>query len=459
MHGNKTKLTEYLPYGGKTLLWHFIMLALTVGGGILVPVLRQTGQAVPSLYYIFTVVLALCAAVYAFFFEPEAAKGVLFWLTPLLYLISFAFILLPDRPLLLPFWSFGGILLLCAFGVRYGMLLNYFFLFLIGSTQPKPSVEALVMQALCLLLLGIVMFYVKKWGDAVNVIISLAALIVSVRIIFFLVVKQEILNLDIFWLAAVYTGVVTVSLLFSKMLRGNPVLQVQQDCSAFLEELAAGMEEPEAGIAEEGNPALKEPEQSDAEFQTGRECTQKAVQESALREERSARLRKLCDEKAPLLIKLSREYSTAFLHARRVALVAGQTAEQLQDVDSLLVMTGGYYHEIGRLKGRNTLENTLAVAEQEAFPEALQNILREHTVNGENPSSKEAAVLFLTDNICTMCEYLKKTHQGNLLIEKVIDKAFSLRVAKGDLGGSGLTIKDFSIIRNTMAEIIKEDMF
>lgn len=459
MHGNKTKLTEYLPYGKKTLLWHFIMLVLTIGGGILVPLLRENGQPVSSLYYIFTVVLALCATVYAVIFEPEAAKGVLFWLTPLLYIISFTCVLLVDKPLLLPFWSFGGILLLCAFDVRYGLILNYFFLFLIGSTQPEPSIEALVMQVLCLLLLGIVMFYVKKWSDAVNVIISLAALIISVRIVFFLVVKQEILSMDIFLLAAVYTGVVTASFLFSRMLQGNLLPQGQQDYSAFLEELAAGAEVPGTENLRAEGLAPEAPELSAAKFRTAWESTQEAILESALREERIARLRQLCDEENPLLVRLSKEYKTAFFHARRVALVAGQIAERLENVDSLLVLTGGYYHEIGRLKGRNTLENTLAVAEREEFPEALQKVLREHTANGENPTTKEAAVLFLTDNICSMCEYLKKTHEGKLLIEKVIDKALGLRVAKGDLGESGLTIKDFSVIRNTMTEIIKEDMF
>lgn len=448
MQENNMNMAGRLSYRYRTLLWHLMMSALTIGGGMLVPVLCERGQTVSVWYYIFTVVLALCAEAYAFFFEPRLTEGVLFWLTPLLYLISYAVMLLFDRPLWLPFWCFGGILLLCAFGVRYGLLLNYFFLFLIGSTQPEPSAEAVVMQVLCLLLLGIVMFYVKKWSDAVNVIISVAAVIVSVRIVFFFVLKQEILSGDIFLLAGVYTGVVLVSFLFSKLLCSDATEKMRQECASFLEELAAGAEDverEEAGVQEQSGRAVP--------------AAQEFLQKSVLQKEDRERLGLLCAEDAPLLARLSGEYPSAFLHARRVALLAGQIAEHIEGADSLLVQTAGYYHEIGRLKGANTLENTLAIAEQKDFPAALRQILLTHTIKGEKPDSKEAAVLLLTDSVCGMCEHLRKTQQGKLLVVKVIDKALGLRIAKEDLSGSGLTVKDLSVIRNTMAELIKEDMF
>ena len=44
-------------------------------------------------------------------------------------------------------------------------------------------------------------------------------------------------------------------------------------------------------------------------------------------------------------------------------------------------------------------------------------------------------------------------------IIKVIEKALNLRLTKGDLSYSGLTAGDLTVIRNTMAEVIKEDMF
>ncbi len=445
MQENKMNRAGHLSYRYRTLLWHVMMIVLTIGGGVLVPVFRESGRTVSVWYYIFAVALAFCAEAYAFFFEPKITEGALFWLTPLLYAISYTVMLLFDRPLLMPFWCFGGILLLCAFGVRYGLLLNYFFLFLIGSTQPEPSAEAVVIQVLCLLLLGIVMFYVKRLGDVVNVIISVAAVIVSVRIVFFFILKQDILNGDIFLLAAVYTGVIAGAFLFSKLLCSDTA-KLPQEGSLFLEELAASEEGEEPGAQE----------------QSGRELpsAQEIVQKTVLQKERDReQLLFLCAEDAPLLARLSGEQPAAFLHVCRVALLARQIAEHIEGADALLVQTGGYYHEIGRLKGANTLENTLAIAEQEEFPEALRQILLTYTIKGDKPDSKEAAVLLLTDSVCSMCEHLRKTQKGKLLVVKVIDKALGLRIAKEDLSVSGLTVKDLSIIRNAMAELIKEDMF
>ena len=54
---------------------------------------------------------------------------------------------------------------------------------------------------------------------------------------------------------------------------------------------------------------------------------------------------------------------------------------------------------------------------------------------------------------------IKKNQSGRLLIDKVIDKALNLRLSKGDLNESGLSVKEFSVIRNSMAELMKEDMF
>ena len=181
----------------------------------------------------------------------------------------------------------------------------------------------------------------------------------------------------------------------------------------------------------------------------------KRVENEAL----TGQLETLCDEMHPLLERFSKKFPHAFLHVRRVALFAAEVAEQMNDVNTALVKCGGYYHEIGRLYGEKSLANTLEVAKDEDFPKELREVLREHTVDGDKPTSKEAALLLLTDNICGMCEHLKKTQKGKIVIVKVIEKAINLRLTKGDLNYSGLTAADLAVIRNTMAEVIKEDMF
>lgn len=436
-----------------------------MAGAVFVPYLRDGGQALHPLYLGLAAGLTLAAVLYACLFEKRASEGFLFWLIPIVYLISVAFLLLFDNPFTFPFWTFGGMLLLCAFRLRYGMFLNVFLLFVIGSRQTELVTEVLIIQILCLLLFGFVMPYAKVWKDTVNVLISVAAVLVCVRIVCYFTMEKEALTGDIFCVAVVYAIVICTVVLLSKGLRESIFIQEQTEHFDFLEELAAGAEEQDAGVSE--YIALTEGNDREA-FVFGQNSgiysekdllVSEKVYETVVDEAVLTRLTELSEENAPLLLQLQQTYPKAFLHARRVALFASEVAERLEGVNVTLTKCGGYYHEIGRLRGEKTLGNTLAVAKESGFPTVLSDVLREHTVGGDKPTSKEAALVLLTDNICGMCEHLKKTQKGTILISKVIDRALNLRLAKGDLSQSGLSAKDLSVILNTMSEVIKEDMF
>lgn len=428
----------------KTVLWNLFMCLLMMGSAVLIPFLKESGQAFHPVYLGLATVLTLGAAGYSLFFESKTADGVLFWMIPLVFLISVAFLLLFDNPFMFPFWTFGGVLLLCAFRLRYGMLLNIYFLFVLGSMQEIFLSEVLIVQLLCLLLFGFVMPYAKSWKDGFNVLVSVAAILVSVRIVCYFTMDKSSLTNDIFSVAVVYVVVICAVLLLSKVLQETVLLREQNESFDFLEELAAGSEEQYGTTdtvpgATGGYRPITEPVMLDSE--------------------QRSMLERLCDEQAELLTLFSKKYPKSFLHSRRVAIIASDVSERMEEVDSLLVKCGGYFHEIGRLRGEKSVDNTLTVAKEENFPYALQKVLKEHTVDGEKPTSKEAALVLLADNICGMCEHLKKTQKGRLLIVKVIDRALNLRLSKGDLSYSGLTAADLTVIRNTMAEVIKEDMF
>ncbi len=449
----------------RAVLWNLFMFILMMGGAVLVPYLRESGQVLEPVYLISAAALALGAAVYAFVFEAKASEGFLFWMIPLVYMISVAFLLLFDKPFTFPFWTFGGMLILCAFKLRYGMFLNIFLLFIIGSFQTELLSEVLIVQILCLILFGFVMPRAKVWKDAVNILVSVAAVLISVRIICYFTMDKAALTNDIFCVAVVYAVVICAVLLLSRGLQETVLLQEQNESFEFLEELAAGAEEQDANVSEyiamtEGD-AGEHKTYIPAPVAAGESSSSFFAYETDIvkKEALSARLVELCDESAPLLEKFAGKFPKAFLHVRRVALIAGEVAERMDSVNTALVTCGGYYHEIGRLRGEKSLGQTLAVAKDENFPEELVAVLREHTVDGDKPTSKEAALLLLTDNICGMCEHLKKTQKGTILVEKVIDSALKLRLKKGDLNLSGLTAGELSVIRNTMAEVIKEDMF
>lgn len=449
--------TDYLVSNKKrAVLWNLIMFVEMVGSAVVIPLMREGG--VRPVYVALAIFLSAGAAVYAVLFESEMTEGILFWLIPLVYLISVVLILLFDNPLMFPFWTFGGILLLCAFRLRYGMFLNVFLLFVLGSMQNRLFSEVLLIQLLCLLLFGFVMPTAKGWKDAVNILISVAALLVSVRIVCYFTMEKELLTLDIFCVAVVYAIIVFSVLLLSKVLQNTILLQEQKESFDYLEELALTAEEQETdsrAVTEEAT--LSGVAMNLQDLDENRDFTESVtLPEQA---ELNKQLDSLCEESSPLLLTFSQRYPEAFLHARRVALIASEVADKLEGINTLLVKCGGYYHEIGRLCGERSVKNTLLVAEEEGFPVALQNVLREHTVDGDKPTSKEAALVLLTDNICGLCEHLKKTQKGRILIVKVIEKALNLRLTKGDLSQSGLTVGELSLIRNALADVIKEDMF
>lgn len=449
----------------KTILWCFFMFLIMMASAVGVPYLREGGQALQPMYLGLAAVLSFLAVLFAGVFEAKAGEGFMFWLIPLAYVISVAFLLLFDNPFMFPFWTFGGMLILCAFKFRYGMFLNIFLLFVIGSLQTELLTEVLILQVLCLILFGFVIPYLKSWKDAVNVLVSVAAVLITVRIVCYFTMDRASLTNDIFCVAVVYAVVIFTVLLLSKGLQETVFLQEQNESFEFLEELAAGAEELDANVSEyiamtEGTPeeAMLQGNSPEMLFSYTTVPEEVPVGETVSEEVR-IRLEELGNEAAPLLVRFAAEYPKAFLHARRVALFASEVAERMDGVNASLVRCGGYYHEIGRLRGEKTLKNTLSLAKEEEFPGLLQDVLREHTVGGDKPTSKEAALVLLTDNICGMCEHLKKTQKGTILIGKVIDKALNLRLVKGDLSLSGLSASDLSVILNTMSEVIKEDMF
>lgn len=459
MRGSNMNKKNRAVWNVKTVLWNLLMCVCMAGGAVLVPFLKEGGHAFEPFYLGMAVLLAVGAAVFVFCFEGIITEGFLFWLVPLVFVISVAFVLLFDNPFVFPFWTFGGLLLLCAFKLRYGVLLNLFLLYVIGSMQTNVLSEVLFIQIFCLVLFGFVMPYVKVWKDAVNVFVSVAAVLVSVRIICYFTMGKEALTGDIFSVAVTYFIVIGAVLLLSKCLQEAEWFQEQSESFDFLEELAAGAE----GQSFDGSEYMVTDE---AEYEIPVSTPEAyafteddMVDFNILSADYNARLEELSNETAPLLEEFAQKFPKAFLHVRRVAFFVSEVAKQMDDVNVLLAMCGGYYHEIGRLQGDKSLENTLLIAGNNEFPPSLVSVLREHTVDGDKPRSKEAALLLLTDNICGTCEYLRKTQKGKILVSKVIDRAINLRLAKGDLSQSGLSAKDLSVIRNGMIEVMKEDMF
>jgi putative nucleotidyltransferase with HDIG domain len=154
----------------------------------------------------------------------------------------------------------------------------------------------------------------------------------------------------------------------------------------------------------------------------------------------------LCSEENELLRKLKETSESIYAHALRIGDLSYRAAKVV-GADELLAKAGGLYHEIGKLRGKNYIEEGLAIAEEYSFPKELRAILKEHNIKYDKPSSVEAVIVMLSDNIVSTIDYIAKSEDNKYPIGKIIDNIFQLRMDKGTFDGVNLSLKDFKELK------------
>ena len=154
----------------------------------------------------------------------------------------------------------------------------------------------------------------------------------------------------------------------------------------------------------------------------------------------------LCSEENELLRKLKETSESIYAHALRIGDLSYRAAKVVGE-DELLAKAGGLYHEIGKLRGKNYIEEGLAIAEEYSFPKELRAILKEHNIKYDKPSSVEAVIVMLSDNIVSTIDYIAKSEDNKYPIGKIIDNIFQLRMDKGTFDGVNLSLKDFKELK------------
>ncbi len=154
----------------------------------------------------------------------------------------------------------------------------------------------------------------------------------------------------------------------------------------------------------------------------------------------------LLSEDNELLQKIKNHSEKLYNHSRLIGDLSAKAA-RLIGADEDLAKAGGYYHEIGKINGVNYIEEGLKLADEYSFPEKLKNIIRQHNIKHDKPTFKEAAIVMISDNVATTIEYIEKTGEGKFAPEKIIDDIFRMRMEKGTFDESGLTLKEFKLLK------------
>lgn len=122
-------------------------------------------------------------------------------------------------------------------------------------------------------------------------------------------------------------------------------------------------------------------------------------------------------------------------------------AANIIGANEALAKAGGYYHELGKIKGKNYIEEGLKLAEEYAFPEQLKEIMKQHNIKYDKPTFVESAIVMISDNVASTIEYIDKTGDQKFASDKIIDNIFRMRMDKGTFDDSGLSVRDFKLLK------------
>lgn len=224
------------------------------------------------------------------------------------------------------------------------------------------------------------------------------------------------------------------------------------------------------------------------------------------------RLLEMSHPSQPLLKRLQLEAPGTYHHTVSVATLAEAVADKL-GMNGLLVKTGAFYHDIGKLKrphyfvenqsfGDNIhdrlapqesakmilghVEDGLKLADEYKIPEAIKDFIREHhgktcltyfyqkAVNadkeaggdgssvdksaycypGPNPRHPETALLMLADSIEAALKGLKSPLSSRAEIDKLVGDVIDSKVMSGQFVDVDFTLKDLNAIRNAFVEVL-----
>ena len=104
----------------------------------------------------------------------------------------------------------------------------------------------------------------------------------------------------------------------------------------------------------------------------------------------------ISDPDHELLLSLKDIDEGAYYHAVHTAYLADKAARCIQ-ADHALAKALGYYHRIGLIQGKDTIQNTLTVAATYHFPAPLRRVMKEYGIKHTATVSREAAIVQICD--------------------------------------------------------------
>ncbi len=451
---NKTIITKVEDRRPTNSILITILPILSMVATILPGIMNKTSGVEIAKVAILTMILTTVATFYIRLnlddlLDKKLAKTVI----TLSYLTSLCLLMIVPKPYLYCFWMVGGLLVAMTIDNKLGLLFHFSLSFIMGiSLSPQPEIMQPEIM-IHIMIIGVVMNLLSGALRSASTAIYAMIIVLSTNVTLSFVINNFIFNTKVnynylFSLFSILAVLITAFLL------------------CLLYDLAAGNSKNKESEDEETvipEPLYTEQPVKNSELELSIQSITLDQEEtnssllSSMEEEAATNLDRiigtsssydvLCSPTNELLMRLKQHSEALYTHALNIGDLSARAAK-LIGVSEQLAMAGGLYHEIGKLNGKNYIEEGLIIAEDYAFPKELKAILREHNIKYDKPNSVEAAIVMLSDNVVSTIEYIEKSDERKFTTNKIIDNIFQMRMDKGTFDGANLSLKNFKLLKD-----------
>lgn len=385
----------------------------------------RTGYGVSMIKLgVLTLILTLAASYYVRLFEEDIIKSKFtILILAICYIVSLSLLFLVENPEIEVFWMLGGLLVSMIIDRKLGFFLqfNLVFIYAVGFTVRIETLLHLLL--ISCLMCALAKYLMDKTTFAYGTIIVLST---NITLAF-------VLNNFIFEYQAGYDYLES---LISILL----VIIASYLLASLYNFFISKNKEREADLISDVSDILAIDQELTTEDSSKKEDNLFGTSYDIL-----------MDSNNELLDQLKEHSRELYDHAQKVGDISSRAAKVIS-ADETLAYTGGLYHEIGKIREGNYIEQGLIIADEYQFPEKLKTIVKQHNIKYDKPTSVEAAIVMLTDHALATINYIENQGENKYPIDKIIANIFQMRMEKGTFDESGLSIKDFKVLREFYVE-------
>lgn len=373
------------------------------------------------------------------------------------YLGSLCLLVMVPEPEIYSFWMLGGLVTAMLVDQKLGLIFHFNLSFILGiSMSIRP--EAII----GILIIGVLMNMLAGALKTKSTIIYAAIIVLSSNVTLAFVINNFIFEtkMNFNYLSSLFSNMAVlviaffVCLIYEKVFGDNvdtvdqinsepdPVTKLSEPAPMNSNSIAAEIRTQELSTISESK---EDNTIESCEIEVLEEETTDIKPSNANVGTRTS-YDVLCDLENELIIKMKEFSESLYQHSVYISDLSFRAAKEI-GANELLVRAGGLYHEIGKIHGKNYIEEGLKIAEDYAFPNELKAILKEHNIKYEKPNSVEAAIVMLSDNVVSTIDYIEKTEDNRYTTDKIIDNIFLMRMDKGTFDGASLSLTDFKKLK------------